>query len=151
RVHETGLAFDDKSGDRLRAWLGMDRTTFYDASLIAILPMGFCYPGQEKGADLPPRPECAPLWHDRLLAFLPEVRFTLLVGRYAQARYLGSRAKGTVTETVLAWRAYLPQLMPVPHPSWRNTAWLRRNPWFEREALPALRAKIAALLGTGPP
>lgn len=146
RVHATGVPFDDKSGDRLRAWLGLDRATFHDPGRVAILPMGFCYPGQEKGADLPPRPECAPLWHDRLLAFLPNVKLTLLVGRYAQDRYLGARTRGTLTQTVRAWRAYLPHLMPMPHPSWRNTGWLNRNPWFEHEALSALRALVRPLL-----
>ena len=147
RVHETGLSFNDRSGDRLREWLGVDRDTFYDESRVAILGMGFCYPGiNSKGGDLPPRPECAPLWHPRLLPLLPRVELTLLVGSYALNRYLGEPRGTPMTATVGRWRDYFPERFPLPHPSWRNTGWLKRNPWFESEALPVLRARIAALL-----
>ncbi len=144
RVHETGIPWNDPSGDRLRDWLGLDRDAFYDTARIAIMPMGFCYPGVDRnGGDKPPRRECAPLWHDRLLALMPDVELTLLVGMYAQQRYLGRRRKRTLTETVSAWREYLPAYLPLPHPSWRNTAWLRKNPWFDSEIVPYLR-RLAA-------
>lgn len=147
KVHETGIPWNDPSGDRLRRWLDVDRRTFYDAQRIAIVPMGFCYPGRDpRGGDLPPRPECAPLWHPRLLAALPRLELALLVGSYAQRYYLGDRRRGTLSETVRAFRDYLPHEIPLPHPSWRNTAWLRRNPWFERELLPVLRQRLHALL-----
>jgi uracil-DNA glycosylase len=147
RVHETGLPFDDPSGDRLRAWLGVDRETFYDKDRIAFVPMGLCYPGRDaRGGDRPPRTECAPLWHPPLLAALPAVGLTLLVGLYAQRRYLGPRRRGNLTETVRAWPDYGPATLPLPHPSWRNTAWLKRNPWFETDLLPELRARVRALL-----
>ncbi len=146
RVHETGIPWNDPSGDRLRDWLGVDRDRFYDASRIAIIPMGFCYPGRNKhGGDNPPRPECAPLWHERLRALLPRVALTLLVGGYAQSHYLGGRAR--VSETVRAWRDHLPQFLVLPHPSWRTRAWVARNPWFEAEVIPALRAEVRRLLG----
>lgn len=146
RVHQTGLSFNDPSGDRLRDWLSVDRETFYDESRIAIMPMGFCYPGRDpRGGDLPPRPECAPLWHPSLRPAFAAVRLTLLVGSYAQRFYLNDR-KRSLTETVAAWREYLPEFLPLPHPSWRNTAWLKRNPWFERELLPVLRERVAELL-----
>ena len=148
RVHETGIPWNDPSGDRLRDWLAVDRDLFYDASRIAIIPMGFCYPGRNKhGGDRPPRPECAPLWHERLRAQLPGIALTLLVGRYAQAYYLADRAGATVAETVRAWRDHLPQFLPLPHPSWRTRAWAKRNPWFEAEVIPALRAEVRRLLG----
>ncbi len=144
RVHETGIPWNDPSGDRLRDWLGLDREAFYESGRIAIVPMGFCYPGVDsKGGDKPPRPECAPLWHDRLLALMPAVELILLVGMYAQRRYLGRLRKRTLTETVRAWRDYLPDYLPLPHPSWRNTAWLKRNPWFEAEIVPFLRRSAA--------
>lgn len=147
RVHETGIPWNDRSGDRLREWLGLDRDTFYDESRIAIVPMGFCYPGVDaNGGDSPPRPECAPLWHARVRALLPDVELTLLVGSYAQAWYLGKRRGASMTETVARWRDYLPDFFPTPHPSWRNTAWLKRNPWFAQEALPALRRRLDLLL-----
>jgi uracil-DNA glycosylase len=147
RVHETGLSFNDRSGDRLREWLGIDRDTFYDESRIAIIPMGFCYPGRDKGGgDLPPRPECAPLWHAKVRAHLPRIELTLLVGSYAINADLGKRAKATMTETVMAWREYLPAYLPLPHPSWRTTFWERRNPWFAAELLPELQRRAAALL-----
>lgn len=148
RVHETGIPWNDPSGDRLRDWLAVDRETFYDESRIAILPAGLCYPGRHaRGGDLPPPAECGPLWHRRLTAHMPEIELTLLVGQYAQALYLGPRRRRTLTETVAAWRDYLPDYLPLPHPSWRNTAWLGRNPWFEAELLPDLRARVGALLG----
>ena len=144
RVHETGIPWNDPSGDRLRDWLGLDRDAFYDEERIAIMPMGFCYPGVDRnGGDKPPRRECAPLWHGRLLELMPSVDLTLLVGMYAQRRYLGRRRKPTLTETVKAWRDYLPAYLPLPHPSWRNTAWLRKNPWFETDIVPFLRGLAA--------
>lgn len=148
RVHATGLPFNDPSGDRLRAWLGVDRAAFYDPERLAIIPMGFCYPGTDpRGGDRPPRPECAPLRHARLRAHLPRLELTLLVGAYAQAFYLGPRRAGTLTETVRAWRSHLPDVLPTPHPSWRNTAWLMRHPWFEAEVVPELQRRVAALIG----
>jgi uracil-DNA glycosylase len=147
RVHETGIPWNDASGDRLRHWLNVERETFYDESRIAIVPMGFCYPGRdERGGDSPPRPECAPLWHPPLLAALPQVELTLLVGLYAQKHYLGARRRGTLTETVRAWADYAPAFLPLPHPSWRNTAWLKKNPWFETGLVPQLRDRVRALL-----
>ncbi|MBP2311382.1 uracil-DNA glycosylase family protein [Azospirillum soli] len=147
RVHATGIPWNDPSGDRLRQWLGMDRAAFYDESRIAIVPMGLCYPGTApKGGDYPPRPECAPLWHPPLRAALTGVRLTLLIGQYAQAHYLGDRRRRTMTETVAAWRDYRPDFLPLPHPSWRNTAWLKKNPWFEEELVPALRRHVAEAL-----
>lgn len=147
RVHETGIPWNDPSGDRLREWLNIDRETFYDESRIAILPTGFCYPGRyERGGDLPPRPECAPMWHRRLIDHMPDIDLTLLAGQYAQAYYLGRRRRRTLTATVAAWRDYLPDYLPLPHPSWRNTAWLRKNPWFETELLPVLRERVAPLM-----
>lgn len=145
RVHASGLPFDDPSGDRLRAWMGIDRATFYDTARIAIAPMAFCFPGYSpKGADLPPPPLCAATWRARLMAALPPMRLTLLVGLAAQRWHLGTRA--ALTQTVQAGRALLPQVLPLPHPSWRNTAWLKRNPWFAEEILPALRDAVAACL-----
>lgn len=147
RVHETGLPFNDRSGDRLRDWLGVGRDAFYDAARFAIMPMGFCYPGRDpRGGDNPPRPECAPKWHARLMAALPNIELTLLVGGYAQKYHLGPAAKRTLTETVRAWRDYGPARLPLPHPSWRNTAWLKRNPWFEAEVVAELKRRVAALL-----
>jgi uracil-DNA glycosylase len=147
KVHETGIPWNDPSGDRLRAWLALDRETFYDPARIAILPAGLCYPGrQDRGGDNPPRPECAPLWHPRIRPLLPRIELTLLVGSHAQAYYLGTERKRTMTETVRAWRDYLPDFLPTPHPSWRSTHWLRKNPWFEEEAVPELRKRVRALL-----
>jgi uracil-DNA glycosylase len=147
RVHMTGLSFNDRSGDRLREWLDVSRTTFYDESRIAIAPMGFCYPGRDaKGGDLPPRPECAPTWLGPLLERLPHLELILLVGSYAIDAYLKGRTKPSMTATVQAWREYLPRYLPLPHPSWRNTGWLKRNPWFASELLPELRKKVRALL-----
>jgi uracil-DNA glycosylase len=149
RVHETGLSFNDPSGDRLRDWLGVDRETFYDESRIAIIGMAFCFPGYDaKGADKPPRRECAPAWHEKLFATLPPFKLTLLVGSYALDRYLGERAKSNMTETVKAWQEYGPRIIPLPHPSWRNNAWLKKNPWFSEDLLPPLRRRVRRLLAS---
>ncbi len=151
RVHESGIPWDDPSGDRLRDWLAVDKDTFYDARRIAIVPMGFCYPGRDKnGGDNPPRPECAPRWHPAVLDALPNLELTLLVGMYAQKFYLGAANRRTMTETVRAWRDYLPRFLPLPHPSWRNTGWLKRNPWFEADVLPELRRRVGRLLNASP-
>jgi uracil-DNA glycosylase len=146
RVHESGVPWNDPSGDLLREWLRVDRETFYDERHIAIIPAGLCYPGTGASGDLPPRPECAPHWHPRLRALLPQVRMTLLVGSYAQRYYLGVRAKNTLAETVRARAHYLPELFPLPHPSPRNRLWMKRNPWFERTVLPELRRRFRACL-----
>lgn len=146
RVHETGVPWNDASGDRLRAWLEMDRDRFYDRRAIAVAAMGFCFPGTVNGADLPPRRECAPLWRPRLLPLLKNVRLTLLVGTYAQRYHLGAAVKRTLGETVRAWRDYPSDVMPLPHPSWRNSAWLKRNPWFEQDLLPDLRRRVSLAL-----
>jgi uracil-DNA glycosylase len=148
KVHESGIPWNDASGRRLREWLAMDEDTFYDASRIAIVPMGFCYPGTDaKGGDLPPRPECAALWHDRVRAALPGIALTLLVGQYAQRHYLGRARKATLTDTVRAFRDYLPCFLPTPHPSWRTTHWQKKNPWFGNEVVPELRRRVHALTG----
>ncbi|MCA8933464.1 MAG: uracil-DNA glycosylase family protein [Rhodospirillaceae bacterium] len=148
RVHATGIPWNDPSGDRLRDWMGLERDRFYDVARVAIVPMGFCYPGQDTaGGDKPPRPECAPLWHPRLLALMPAVELTLLVGSYAQARYLGPARRRSMTDTVHAFREHLPGYLALPHPSWRNTAWLKRNPWFAEDVVPELRRRVAALCG----
>ena len=144
RVHETGIPWNDPSGERLRDWLGMERGFFYDERHIAIIPMGFCYPGRGKSGDLPPRPECAALWRERLLACLPAIELTLVIGRYAQQYHLPGAGR-TVTETVQRWREFLPSVVPTPHPSPRNRLWLRRNPWFEAELIPALRTRVREL------
>jgi uracil-DNA glycosylase len=141
RVHETGIPWNDPSGDVLRAWLAMERDEFYDTSRIAIVPVGLCYPGTVGGADLPPAPRCAPLWQPRFRAALPNLRLTLLVGSYAQAFYLPNR-KRTLGDTVRAFREYLPDFFVLPHPSWRNLLWRRKNPWFEAEVLPELRRRV---------
>lgn len=144
KVHATGIPWNDPSGDRLRNWLAMDRDTFYDESRIAIIPTGLCYPGRlPNGGDAPPRPECAPLWRARLIAQMPEIRLTLLVGSYAVAGTLG---RGAMTDHVRAFRNYLPRYLPLPHPSWRTIAWERRNPWFTAELLPCLREAVARAL-----
>lgn len=145
RVHESGVPFQDASGERLRDWMGVSAETFYDPSRIAILPMAFCYPGRGRSGDLPPRPECAEAWRRRLLARLPKLELTLVLGEYAQAYHLGPERKPRLTECVRSWRDYWPTRLPLPHPSPRNNLWLRRNPWFEREVLPALRARLRAL------
>ena len=147
RVHTTGIPWDDPSGDRLRAWMGVGKDEFYDASRIAIIPMGFCYPGRGHGGDLPPRRECAELWLDALLARLPEIELTLLIGQYAQRHYLGNRRKPTLARTVEAWAEYAPRYVPLPHPSPRNTPWFQRHPAFEQELVPRLRKRVRKLLG----
>lgn len=147
RVHETGLPFNDRSGDRLRAWLGIDRDAFYGNPQLGIMGVGFCYPGVDaKGGDKPPMKVCAPTWHPRIRPLLTRVELTLLVGSYAQDYYLGKRRRGSMTETIAAWRDYLPGFLPLPHPSWRNTGWLKRNPWFERDLVPLLRRRVKTLL-----
>lgn len=152
RVHETGIPWNDPSGDRLRAWLELSREEFYDVRKIAIVPMGFCYPGRGPHGDLPPRPECALLWHARLRALMPRIRLTLLVGAHAQASSLGKRRKASMTQTVAAAGDYLPEFFPLPHPSPRNTHWLQTHPWFERRIIPLLRrAAHRALDATEPP
>lgn len=147
KVHQTGIPWDDKSGDRLREWTGLTRETMYDPTRVALVPMGFCYPGKASGGDKPPRRECAPLWHDRVLDVLPKDRFTLLVGTYAQAYYLPEARKRSMTDRVRAFREFLPQYFPLPHPAWRSTIWMRQNPWFEDEVLPVLRDRVARALG----
>jgi uracil-DNA glycosylase len=152
RVHLSGVPFTDPSGDRLRSWMGVDAATFYDLKRIAIVPMGFCFPGQDdKGGDRPPRRECAPAWREAVFRAMPNIRLVLAVGSYAHAWHLGPLARPTLTETVAGWRQIRaktrdPMVLPLPHPSWRNNAWLKNNPWFEAEFLPVLRADIAALL-----
>lgn len=146
KVHASGIPFDDASGERLREWLGVTRETFYDPTQMAILPMGFCYPGTGKSGDLPPRPECAPAWRERLLSHLPNLELTLAIGQYAQAYHLrGERA--SLTELVRDWHKHWPRTVPLPHPSPRNNMWLKRNPWFAEELLPVLQTRIAELLG----
>lgn len=146
-MHASGKPFTDPSGDRLRAWMGVSEAEFYDETRIAITPMGLCFPGLDaKGGDLPPRKECAPAWQGRLRAALPEVSCMLLVGAYAQKQWLAGGATKTLTETVLQWRRHAPDIFALPHPSWRNNAWLKRNPWFENEVLPALKLRVRSIL-----
>jgi uracil-DNA glycosylase len=145
RVHETGIPWNDPSGEQLRAWLRMDRAQFYDTTRVAIVPTGLCYPGTGERGDLPPRPECAPLWQPRFRAALPGIRLTLLVGAHAQAYHLGKRRKRSLAQTVRAWREYLPEFFPLPHPSPRNRGWLKNNSWFVKEVVPALRRRVRAL------
>ncbi len=145
KVHESGTPFDDASGERLREWMGVTRNVFYDPELVAILPMGFCYPGTGKSGDLPPRPECAPAWREQLLGRLRHLEVTLVIGKYAQAYHL-DETKSSLTENVRAWRKYWPNTVPLPHPSPRNNIWLRKNPWFEAELLPLLRQRVEAAL-----
>ena len=155
KVHESGIPFDDRSGDRLRDWLGVSRAEFYDPRNFAILPMGFCFPGQDaKGGDLPPRRECAPRWRAPMLALMPQVDLVLTIGQYAQAWNMGRARRGSLTETVRDWEAVFsagegPRVLPLPHPSWRNTGWLKRNPWFEAELLPRLRQETRLRLAAG--
>ena len=152
RVHESGLPFNDASGDRLRQWLGVDRDSFYNPDHFAIVPMGFCFPGYDAaGSDLPPRKECAPLWRQRTLEAMPQIEFVLAIGQYAQAWHLGAARMASMTETVSEWRRYLltnrsPAILPLPHPSWRNSGWLKRNPWFEAELLPVLQERVKILV-----
>ena len=151
KVHASGVPWDDASGKRLRDWLGVTPDEFYDERLFAIMPMGFCYPGRGKGGDNPPRPECAPLWHERVLASLPNIQLTLLIGAYAQNRYLGARRKASLTETVQAWESYVPSgYLPMVHPSPRNQMWLRRHLWFENDVTPWLRSHIRHILLANP-
>ncbi len=147
KVHESGVPFDDASGERLRDWMGVTRAVFYDPERVALLPMGFCFPGSSKAGDLPPRPECAPAWRARLLEHLRDVRITLLIGHYAQAYHLADKPT-SLTDAVKAWRSYWPAVVPMPHPSPRNNLWLRRNPWFETELLPSLRARLSKVLAS---
>ncbi len=152
RVHESGLPFNDASGDRLRLWLDVTRDEFYDPGLFAIVPMGFCFPGyDDKGSDLPPRRECAPRWRQVVMDAMPQIELVLAIGQYAQGWHLGDRRAATMTETVRNWRTYLgsntgPAVLALPHPSWRNTGWLKRNPWFEAEVLPVLRERVKNLI-----
>ena len=149
KVHETGVPFDDPSGERLRQWMGIDREVFYDYRKIAILPMGFCYPGTGKSGDLPPRPECAPAWREALLAKLKKVELTLVLGQYAQAYHLDT-GRSSLTEIVKDWRRYWPAALPLPHPSPRNRIWFKRNPWFDDEVLPVLQKRVRSLLTHAP-
>lgn len=146
KVHETGIPFNDPSGDRLRDWLGVTKEVFYDEKKIAILPMGFCYPGKGKSGDLPPRPECAPKWRAQLLESLEHIQLTLVIGKYAMAYHLPNESK-KVTDVVANWQAHWPLILPLPHPSPRNNIWLKRNPWFANEVLPKLRERVATILG----
>ncbi|MBX3508066.1 MAG: uracil-DNA glycosylase family protein [Parvibaculum sp.] len=148
RVHASGTPFTDPSGDRLRAWMGVTPDEFYDVSRIAIVPMGFCFPGLDaKGGDLPPRRECAPRWRAPLFETMPQIELVLAIGQYAQAWHLGPSRRKSLTETVAAWEAFYPRCIPLPHPSWRNNAWLGKNPWFEEELLPVLKRDVRRLLG----
>jgi uracil-DNA glycosylase len=147
KVQQSGIPFSDRSGERLRAWLGIEPDTFYDASMVALLPMGFCYPGRGKSGDAPPRRECAPLWRQRILAHLSEVRLTLLVGTYAQTAVIGP---GRMSDRVCDFRRYLPSLFPLPHPSWRSQLWIDQNPWFDSELIPILRSAVAGALSKEP-
>jgi len=145
-VHQTGVPFNDPSGDRLREWMGLASEEFYDPKKLAIIPMGFCFPGYDaKGGDLPPRKECARAWRDELMAALPNIETAILVGGYAQKWHLKDGNRKTLTETVKAWREFAPQYFPTPHPSWRNNVWLKKNPWFEADVLPALRRRVKRL------
>ncbi|QUM89759.1 uracil-DNA glycosylase family protein [Moritella sp. 36] len=150
RVHESGIPFTDPSGDRLRQWMGIDKDTFYDAAKIAILPMGFCYPGKGKSGDLPPRPECARTWRAEILAAMPNIELILVIGIYAQKWHMGDVKQKNLTETVKNWRDYgqknWPERLPLPHPSPRNNIWLKKNPWFELDVLPHLQARVAQLV-----
>jgi uracil-DNA glycosylase len=152
RVHASGIPFTDASGDRLRDWMGVDPREFYDESRLAVIPMGFCFPGQDaKGSDLPPRAECAKTWHRSLFARLPQLELVLAIGSYSQRWHLGNEAGNSLQAIMLDWRKHLrrktrPRILPLPHPSWRNNAWLKRNPWFEQELLPVLRSEVRKLL-----
>ena len=146
RVHETGIPWNDPSGDRLRDWLGMTRDEFYDQQQLAIVPTGLCYPGTGPRGDTPPRAECAPLWHPQIRPLMPQVVLTLLIGQYAQAYYLGTRRKKTLSETVQAYQEYLPDFLPLPHPSPRNQLWFKKNPWFAAEVLPLLKRRVQQAL-----
>jgi uracil-DNA glycosylase len=146
RVHASGIPWNDPSGDNLRAWMGLDKAQFYDVERLSIMPMGFCYPGKGRSGDLPPRPECAPQWHAAVLEHMPHIELTILIGQYAQAYYLKEKKKGSLTETVAAFREYLPAFLPLPHPSPRNRLWMRNNPWFLETVVPVLQHRIQQLL-----
>ena len=146
KVHQTGIPWDDPSGKQLRSWLNILDSVFYDESKIALMPMGFCYPGRGKGGDLPPRPECAPLWHNALLSSMPSLELIILIGTYSQQYYLGKTAKATLTETVKGYQEYLPKYFPLPHPSPRNRFWQSKNPWFGQEVVPVLQERVAHIL-----
>lgn len=146
KVHASGIPWDDASGKRLREWMDVTPEQFYDPKLFAILPMGFCYPGKGKSGDLPPRPECAPKWHETMLRMMPEIELTLLFGQYAQKYYLGDRLQKNLTETVRNWPDYLPGYLPLPHPSPRNNIWLRKNEWFEKDVVPVLQNRVKELI-----
>ena len=146
KVHKSGVPWDDASGNQLRKWLGIDKELFYNPEQIALVPMGFCYPGKGSGGDLPPRPECAPLWHKKLLAAMKQVQLTILIGRYAQEYYLADRVKENLTETARAYKEYLPNYLPIPHPSPRNRFWLVKNTWFEQDVVPMLQERVAHVL-----
>lgn len=145
KVHETSISWNDASGNKLREWMGIDRNVFYNIEKIAIMPMGFCYPGKGKSGDLPPRPECAPQWHESLLALMPQIELVLLIGMYAQKYYLQTERKSNLTETVKAWKQYSPRYLPMPHPSPRNKLWLKKNEWFERDVVPVLKRRVKKL------
>ena len=146
KVHESGIPWNDPSGKRLREWMKVDEQTFYDPAKVAIIPMGFCYPGKGSSGDLPPREECAPMWHKKLLTHLPNIKTTLLIGQYAQKYYLSDSKSASVTETVMNWKHYMPDYFPLPHPSPRNTLWLKKNSWFEQKTIPQLRKYLRAAL-----
>lgn len=145
-VHNTSIPWNDKSGDTLRKWLDIDKATFYNPDEIAIMAMSFCFPGKGKNGDLPPRRECADLWHQQLLSAMPDVKLTLLIGQYAQKRYLGKQAKNNLTETIKNFEEYLPNYFPLPHPSGRNNIWQAKNPWFKQEVLPTLKIAVQNVL-----
>jgi uracil-DNA glycosylase len=146
KVHASGVPWDDRSGERLRNWMGISTEVFYDKERVALVPMGFCYPGRGASGDLPPRPECAPLWLDALLGKLPRIELTLLVGQYAQAHFLRGKGHASVTATTRDWRAHAPRVIPLPHPSPRNVAWFKANPWFDNELVPALRERVCEIV-----
>lgn len=149
KVHQTGIPWNDASGDRLRDWMNLDRSTFYDKAQVAVVPIGLCYPGAaQNGGDKPPRPECAPLWHERVLGQIPNRQLTLLVGHHSQKRYLGSSRKKSMTETVKAFSEYGPEFFPLPHPSWRSVIWMRRQPWFEQVVIPELQKAVQETIGS---
>jgi uracil-DNA glycosylase len=148
RVHATGIPWGDPSGERLRAWMGVDKNVFYDESRIAIIPMGYCYTGRGNGGDMPPRRECAALWLDHLLAKLPRIELTLLIGQYAQRHFLAGCRKASLAETAIAWREYAPEYIPLPHPSPRNQPWFKRHPWFEAQLIPMLQSRIKTVLAS---
>ncbi|MCB0754308.1 MAG: uracil-DNA glycosylase family protein [Flavobacteriales bacterium] len=147
-VHRTGIPWDDKSGERLRSWLGVSEKEFYNKELFALIPMGFCYPGKGKSGDLPPRPECAPTWHHLVLDMMPNKELVLLIGNYAQQYYLKDAAQNTLTDTVRNYAQYLPTYLPLPHPSPRNNIWLKKNAWFEESVIPELRRRTNSICNT---